>query len=517
MSDRAAASPLLLIGVDSASLARLESDAAAGRMPNLARLMARGFTVPVRNRLHGFHANSWMRLVEGVDVSPWYFAKYWRPASMGFGHARDGGVEPRRPFWADLVDAGRKVAVIDVPQTADGSAWGADVFVKGWQKTNDQRLTVRPADLADADGARLGRPLLGADPYHPPTADGLEAIRDEVLRATQAAAGLGARILAERRPDCLVLVFAAPHRAGHYLWDLSQLDAGALPAAQRERLEGAHAAIHAGLDAAIGTLLAATGDQATVALFSPYGMEPANGWSYHFAAMMRQLVLPPAAAGQPTLAGRLRASLPGSLVRNAMAQLPEAVADRVVGLASPLLTAWRHTPVLTLPGEPEGYVRLNLRGREREGIVDPAEAPALLEAIATALREIRTLGSDEPIIGEIQDTDALVGRDHPDRPHLPDLVVLFRTDLAAREVDGVWRAGHGELRWTRGAPYPSGRSGNHAADGFCIAAGPGIVPGRGNEVRDSIDLTATFQAMAGIPVAARMDGRPIAPLLPRPS
>ena len=509
--------PLVLIGVDSASLSLMEELAGRGRMPNLARLMARGFTVPVRNRLHGFHANSWMRLIEGVDVSRWYFAKYWRPETMGFGHARDGGVEPRRPFWADLVDAGRKVAVIDMPQTADGSDWGADVFVKGWQKTNDQRLLVQPAELAGPDGERLARPLLGADPYHPPTADGLEALRDEVLRATQAAAGLGVKVLAERRPDCLVLVFAAPHRAGHYLWDLSQLDGAVLPAAQRQRLEDAHAAVHAGLDAAIGALLDAAGDEATVALFSPYGMEPNNGWTHHFPDMLRELVLPPAQAGQRTLAGRVRERLPKALIRNAMAQLPEAMADGIVGLASPLLTPWRHTRVFTLPGEPEGYLRLNLRGRERDGIVDPAEAPGLLDKIATALREIRTLGGDEPVVAEIQDADALVGRDHPDRSHLPDLVVLFRSDLAAHAVDGVHRPGRGELRWRRGAPYPSGRSGNHAADGFCIAAGPGIVPGRGNEVRDSIDLTATFQAMAGIPVAGRMDGRPIEPLLPRPS
>ena len=38
-----------------------------------------------------------------------------------------------------------------------------------------------------------------------------------------------------------------------------------------------------------------------------------------------------------------------------------------------------------MPGEDKGYVRLNLRGRERDGIVGPGEADELLSSIADGL------------------------------------------------------------------------------------------------------------------------------------
>lgn len=502
-------SPLVLVGLDSASHELIRRYVDEGLMPNLAGLIERGYGFPLKGRLHGFHANSWMRLIEGVDVSPWYFAKYWRPATMGFGLARDGAIEPRRPFWADLVAAGQKVALVDVPQTGRDSDWGASIFIKGWQKTNDQRLVVKPPTLTGPAGSPLDRPMLDSDPYGRPSADGLERLRDQVLDATRAAGRLGAELIGRHKPDCLLIVFSATHRAGHYLWDLSQLAGQAVPAERRRRLEVALDEAHAELDRAIGQLVEAASADTRFIVFSPYGMERNNGWTHQLPRIVERLVLPDRGGRRPSLIGRLRDRLPSSMIRSALGRLPEALVDRAVGHVSPWLLDWRRTQVMVLPGEPEGYLRLNLKGRERSGAVEPAAATALLGEIEAALREIRTVETDEPIIQDIQHTDVLVSPDHPDRRHLPDMVLLFRTDIAADQFSGVRRAGVGEVRWPPGEPYPSGRSGNHAADGFCIATGPGFPVGHSNQCHDTIDLTATFQAMAGLEVAERLDGRPI--------
>ena len=42
-----------------------------------------------------------------------------------------------------------------------------------------------------------------------------------------------------------------------------------------------------------------------------------------------------------------------------------------------------------MPSGDCGYIRLNLRGRERDGIVEPEEAAGLLERIVTGLKTFR--------------------------------------------------------------------------------------------------------------------------------
>ncbi len=46
---------------------------------------------------------------------------------------------------------------------------------------------------------------------------------------------------------------------------------------------------------------------------------------------------------------------------------------------------WRRTRAIAVPGENKGYVRVNLAGRERHGIVHPSEVDELLDTISRGL------------------------------------------------------------------------------------------------------------------------------------
>jgi predicted AlkP superfamily phosphohydrolase/phosphomutase len=153
-----------------------------------------------------------------------------------------------------------------------------------------------------------------------------------------------------------------------------------------------------------------------------------------------------------------------------------------------------------------GQIFLNLRGREREGIVEPgAEAERLLGDIADRLRQVRDPETGRQLITHVWRPQDLF--DGPAMDDAPDL--LFPIDDYAR--DASLRFGIGQPSflaepesWTRGA---------HRMDGVFIAAGPDIVPEadvRGMALRD---VAPTALHVAGLPVPDDMDGRVVTEIL----
>jgi hypothetical protein len=146
--------------------------------------------------------------------------------------------------------------------------------------------------------------------------------------------------------------------------------------------------------------------------------------------------------------------------------LPDAlVADVATRLYMRL--DWRKTRAIAVPGENKGYVRVNLQGRERDGIVRPSEVEELLDSIEHGLLTFRDPDGSPSIsrverMSEMAGPGACVSR-------LPDLVVHWGERPAAR-LARVTSPVHGEVvRYGVG----SGRSGNHVDDAWAL-----LVPGR---------------------------------------
>jgi predicted AlkP superfamily phosphohydrolase/phosphomutase len=169
---------------------------------------------------------------------------------------------------------------------------------------------------------------------------------------------------------------------------------------------------------------------------------------------------------------------------------------------------WSSTRFFALPLDLNGYVRVNLKGREAEGIVEPgAELEELLDELTRDFETLRDLRDGAPIVSRVDRVDDLVGADAPRRALLPDLIVRW-TDRPVRGSPGVGSR-YGEVRWDPDALLPSGRSGNHVQGGWLIGAGPGIAPATLARPVSVVDLTATLLEWMGAPIPARLEGRPI--------
>lgn len=157
----------------------------------------------------------------------------------------------------------------------------------------------------------------------------------------------------------------------------------------------------------------------------------------------------------------------------------------------------------------EGLVQINLRGRERNGIVEPGAAyEALCEEIASGLASFTDADSGTPLIAEVIRKRCL-WPEADRRRDLCDLLVRW----AARSPVGlrmVRSPRYGAFVNPHAGGLADGRSGHHLPTGWLIGAGAGTVAGSVLEDAHATDLTATLHCLLGVPVPRHVRGTPIA-------
>jgi hypothetical protein len=110
---------------------------------------------------------------------------------------------------------------------------------------------------------------------------------------------------------------------------------------------------------------------------------------------------------------------------------------------------WPQMRAFALPSFYDGRIRVNLRGRERDGIVDPSNYETVLDELESLIRACRDPHTGEPAVATVErptisDPASLQGTD-------ADLEVVWSRSLCALE-----HPGHGLI-----GPVPYRRTGGH--------------------------------------------------------
>jgi predicted AlkP superfamily phosphohydrolase/phosphomutase len=166
---------------------------------------------------------------------------------------------------------------------------------------------------------------------------------------------------------------------------------------------------------------------------------------------------------------------------------------------------WSRTCVFALPTDRNSYLRVNLRGREPEGIVARgAEYAALLARLEKEFLALVNAGTGRPAVEAVFRVHELYPGPRVD--DLPDMAILWSSDapLDALESPGLGRM---QLR------AREDRSGNHRAEGFLLAKGPDIRPDVRGLTGDVLQIPATLLALHGIPCPDHYEMPPLDELL----
>jgi predicted AlkP superfamily phosphohydrolase/phosphomutase len=159
-----------------------------------------------------------------------------------------------------------------------------------------------------------------------------------------------------------------------------------------------------------------------------------------------------------------------------------------------------------LPTDLQGFIRVNLKGREPDGTVAPgAEYDAVCDEIERELLTLKCEGAERPVVKQVLRTHREYGgADHLEQ--LPDLCVRWNDDEPTPAID---YPGHGTVT---GTPKDIGRSGNHRPRGFLVGVGPGLRPGVRAE-GDILDIAPTVFALLGAEAPGDWDGEVLTGIL----
>jgi predicted AlkP superfamily phosphohydrolase/phosphomutase len=506
--------PVILIGLDAVEIDVVERLVADGRMPNLARLRRQGRWGRLRTEPPHFLSLVWSTFFCSTRLGEqgWYFNKIWNPDRQRLQYLSPEWL-PVQPFWQSL-DPSYRLAILDLPYATELPVRANMQTLNGWQCHDDFGNNAFPAELWGRLSERHGKPRMAAEVFGPQSAATLLAQRQEVLEGNRQFADICRDLLTHDRFDLFLAVLGLVHRGSHYLWDLSQIDRGGVDERTRAVLEGALEDCYTSADETLGRMLEAAPPDARVVVFALHGMGSNDGWYEYLPRILQRIHqgagAPPA---RPGMLFRLRQTLPWTLVRQVTRRIPSAWNKALVSLWSRRMHDWPNTRYFALPMDYNGYVRLNLKGREKQGCLDPADADQVLAEVDAGLRSFRDIATGKPVIRGTIKVDELISPTAPRRRFLPDLIVLWDPPGPAWASSGVVSDQFGEIRWPEGRKLASGRSGNHTPHGWFVARGPGIAPGPTAGTYDTADLIPTVFQWLGAPQPSHFAGRPIEELL----
>jgi hypothetical protein len=155
---------------------------------------------------------------------------------------------------------------------------------------------------------------------------------------------------------------------------------------------------------------------------------------------------------------------------------------------------WSRMEAFALPSFYDGRIRINLKGRERDGLVEPSRYEDTCQALEGLLRECRNPLTGEPAVDSIErawtrNPLGLAGSES-------DLLVVWRGVATALEHPRFGLIGPVALRRT------GGHTGRH---GMAYVLTPGLDPGD-HGVRSSFDVVPTIVELLGCRCIGGMSG-----------
>ena len=532
---------VLAIGLDGLEVSLAERLMAEGELPALAELRRRSARFLLDHGPAQRTGLAWEHVASGLSPEA---AGRWAAVEFDprtYRVWQDGA--QLDPWWKDL---DRRVVVFDTPyvdlrrapNTRGIVAWGA----------HDPGTSAAglPAGLLDEFLERFGRypaaPWTYGIPW--PSPERTREMGEALSRALDVRTRAARWLMTERLPDwdLFFVVAGEAHGAIEGLWHGVDPTHPLHTHPSGVAADAALRAVHRGLDRMVAELTRAAGD-ATVVAFAMGGMGPNHSdiqsmvllpeLLYRHAFGRSLLTVPTAWAAAPRTVPILAederwetsklvsrpapAPVESGALRRAARSLPIPVRAVLKGVRAGLVSwrspaaprrgpdlvwqpayhygaHWPQMPAFALPSFYDGRIRINLRGRERDGIVEPVHYEATCRELETLLRECRDPRTGEPAVADIERAAtrnplALASSEC-------DLLVVWRSPAAALEHPRLGLVG----------PVPLRRTGGHTGrHGVAYVAGRGVDPGdRG--VRSAFDVAPAIAELLGAKSRAAMSG-----------
>ena len=327
---------------------------------------------------------------------------------------------------------------------------------------------------------------------------------------TQKVTRLAKALMDRENWDLFIVVYSATHRGGHQLWNKTNVT-NEINEDEESKIDQALQKVYAACDQAIGELSDAAGDDATVFVCSLHGMGINHSRTEllpEITAKILEYETEKSTYQRPMLLNQIREMIPSTWRHAFKKRLPYKFQDALTSYWRMGGSDWSNTPVIGLVGDYDGYLQVNLKGRETQGIVEPGEEyKTWVEIFTEGLKSFVDADSGEPIVKAILRRDDL-GLHGGCLEHFPDLIVQWHETSASKHRMLV-SPQYGNISWPTPGRNPEGRSGNHRQNGFILVHGDGFYPNSDLETIGIVDLAPTILDILGLPKLPKMEGEAI--------
>jgi predicted AlkP superfamily phosphohydrolase/phosphomutase len=501
---------VLIIGIDGATFDLVDTWVAEGRLPNLGRMLREGARGPLESTVIPNSFPGWTSCTTGVNPAKHgifnaLIRKNLHEYRMSVVNARDIRAER---VWQILSRDGFSVGVVNVPCSYPPVEVNG-FLIGGMLSPSLESDFTHPPGLIKEVLAETGDYVIDLRTKRIPR----EQMRDELLYSADKRGDAIEYLLRTREPDFAFVVFTETDRAQHYFWaDMDPAHPAHTPE-RRERFGTVIRDVYERVDAQVGRLLDLAGEETLVLVVSDHGFGPQplnvyiNRWLIE-NGFMRPL-------RTETVGGELRRTTRGLLGRVGLLDTARKGRDLLLGDPAKAAAAsdlkggqlatkrsnidriveqvdWTNTVAYALV--PRG-VRINLKGREPQGIVEPADYERVRDEVIEALRGIRYPDGSVVFDRVFRREDVMEG---PYLAYAPDIVTSMPVGVPAchLEPESVFSVN-------------TGATGSHTDWGVLIGWGQGIRAGATVSGARLMDVTPTALYALGVPLSEDMDGRPL--------
>lgn len=539
---------VIAIGLDAAEPTLVEAWMEQGLLKNLAALKQNG----AYGRLNNFPSyraeTPWTTFLTGC--SP-HTTGYWGPVKLREGDYKVDSVraydyKDYAPFYALGQDY--KVAIFDMPQ-APLSPDVHGLQVLGWGAHSPQTPSHSlPKNALQELIAKHGRhAAFGHDHANIYHERDIKRLKEQLQQGIRTRSAVVQDLLKTDDWNFLLTMFGETHSGGHCLWHLNDPNHPAFrqqgPASTNYLLD-----VYQEVDKAIGEIVATAPENSSIVVFSAHGMQANNldlTSTFFLAELMYRWSLP-GKVGFSTLpvnepssppsswrlqqrayrdlwsqrhdsnpATRWLRSVTPTKIHRIYASLLERLGlHRQGDFVSPYqlqneggafdwqpaswyAPAWHKMKAFALPSFSEGYVRINLQGREPNGVVSPEDYDSVCNEVIAQVKALRSATTGQSIVREVIRTrtmETLTASGLPDA----DLIIMWNESELSNcvEHDAYGRMG----------PVPYQRSGSHTSRGFLFVQDGKVAPGSDLPEGHALDLAPTLLSLMGAPQAEHLEG-----------
>ena len=521
-----------VIGIDGATFDLIKPWAAEGKLPNFKKLFAEGAYGDLRSVPSCRSAAAWTSFITGTNPGKHGIYEFYdyvpelNEVKFINSSIRDGA-----SIWKRASDAGKTVAVVNVPMTYPAEKVRG-VLVGGIDTPGvESEGFTYPREFAETLEKRFGKYIIEPGLTGLIVGGKVDQAAARLEEETLQKADISKALMEKLDWDFFMIVFRSVDAAQHCFWKYMDSTHPQFNREDHDKYGDVILGAYRKIDEFLGQTLEDVGDDGYVMLMSDHGFgrkHPAsnqvNMWLRKNGVLKFKSDAESGQSGTGASDALVRAL--GALYKVVIGATPrkfkEALARTFPGLRNKVTSRlvfsdvdWNATRAYSESVFPT--VRVNLKGREKNGIVEPGEEfEELIEKIrADLLENCRDSVTGERIVAEALRKEEIYKGKYVYKA--PDLLIKWREDLLISGILLEDEPSASGAKVDRASAYksfitgedPDVISGDHHTNGIFMLHGPGVDKGRDVGPCELLDLTPTIYKLLGLAASSDFDGSPL--------